>query len=42
MYVHGTALRDISDLLDREILIKEQAGGRSTSYVLKLTSTSFA
>jgi len=30
-----TALRDIRDLLERDILIKEQAGGRSTSYVLK-------
>jgi Fic family protein len=30
-----TALRDISDLLDRKILAKEEAGGRSTSYVLR-------
>ncbi len=29
-----TALRDITDLLNRQILQKEQAGGRSTSYVL--------
>jgi len=29
-----TALRDITDLLQRGILIKEEAGGRSTSYVL--------
>ncbi len=31
-----TALRDISDLLDRQILAKEEAGGRSTSYQLRL------
>ena len=30
-----TALRDISDLMDKEILRKEPAGGRSTSYELK-------
>lgn len=30
-----TALRDINDLLERKILIKENAGGRSTSYQLK-------
>lgn len=30
-----TALRDITDLLNRDILVKEKAGGRSTSYVLK-------
>ena len=29
-----TALRDINDLLTRKILIKEAAGGRSTSYIL--------
>lgn len=29
-----TALRDIKDLLGRQILSKEQGGGRSTSYVL--------
>jgi Fic family protein len=29
-----TALRDISDLLERGILIKDEAGGRSTSYSL--------
>jgi len=29
-----TALRDINDLLARKILIKEAAGGRSTSYAL--------
>jgi len=29
-----TALRDINDLLERKILIKEEGGGRSTSYKL--------
>lgn len=29
-----TALRDINDLLERKVLIKESAGGRSTSYQL--------
>lgn len=29
-----TALRDISDLLERGILVKDEAGGRSTSYSL--------
>ena len=29
-----TALRDINDLLQQGILVKEQGGGRSTSYVL--------
>jgi Fic family protein len=29
-----TALRDINDLLDRKILTKDEAGGRSTSYEL--------
>ncbi len=30
-----TALRDISDLLQKEILMKEEGGGRSTSYRVK-------
>lgn len=30
-----TALRDIQDLIEQEILIKEAAGGRSTAYILK-------
>jgi Fic family protein len=30
-----TALRDIQDLLERGILIKDSAGGRSTGYLLK-------
>jgi len=30
-----TALRDISDLLDRGVLVKAEAGGRSTHYELK-------
>lgn len=29
-----TALRDITDLVERGILIKDEAGGRSTSYSL--------
>ncbi len=33
-----TALRDINDLLNRGILAKDNAGGRSTSYVLCLPS----
>jgi Fic family protein len=28
-----TAIRDIQDLIERGILLKESAGGRSTSYV---------
>ncbi len=32
-----TALRDIGDLLDRRILIREEGGGRSTSYRLNLS-----
>ncbi len=32
-----TAGRDINDLLDRKILAKEQAGGRSTSYVIRVS-----
>lgn len=31
-----TALRDINELLARNILIKEDAGGRSTSYLLRV------
>ena len=30
-----TALRDINDLLQNDILVKEPAGGRSTDYILK-------
>jgi len=33
-----TALRDISDLVDRAVLAKEKAGGRSTSYALTLSA----
>ncbi|MGI8600437.1 MAG: Fic family protein [Chitinophagaceae bacterium] len=29
-----TAMRDIQNLMDRQILVKESSGGRSTSYVL--------
>lgn len=32
---HDSALRDIQDLMSKGILIKEDAGGRSTSYVLR-------
>lgn len=36
-----TALRDIGDLLRREILVKDPPGGRSTSYSLRpLSATS--
>jgi Fic family protein len=30
-----TAIRDIQDLIEKDILMKEPAGGRSTSYILK-------
>jgi len=33
-----TALRDTSDLLARQVLAKDEAGGRSTSYELHLPS----
>jgi Fic family protein len=33
---HDTALRDINDLVDRKILIKEAAGGRSTHYQISM------
>ncbi len=29
-----SAIRDINDLLDKEILVKESAGGRSTNYII--------
>jgi Fic family protein len=31
-----TAIRDINDLINKDILQKESAGGRSTNYVLKI------
>jgi Fic family protein len=31
-----TALRDIQDLISKNVLIKEMAGGRSTSYILSM------
>jgi Fic family protein len=34
-----TALRDISDLVERAVLAKDKAGGRSSSYVLKLPAS---
>ena len=33
---HDSALRDIQDLIERGVLVKDEAGGRSTSYSLKL------
>jgi Fic family protein len=30
-----TALRDIQDLIEQEILVREESGGRSTSYLLR-------
>jgi Fic family protein len=30
-----TALRDIQDLISKDILVQENAGGRSTSYDLR-------
>ncbi len=35
---NDTALRDVQDLLDKKILKKEKAGGRSTSYELRITN----
>ena len=29
-----TALRDIQDLIEQEVMVKENAGGRSTNYKL--------
>ena len=31
-------LRDIQDLIDKEILLREPGGGRSTSYVVNITT----
>ena len=31
---HDTALRDINDLIEKKVLIKEEGGGRSSSYIL--------
>jgi Fic family protein len=31
---HDTALRDINDLVEKKVLAKEEAGGRSSSYVM--------
>ena len=31
---HDTALRDIQDLIEKRILKQDEAGGRSTAYVL--------
>jgi len=35
-----TALRDIQDLMDKDILRQEKGGGRSTNYQLKFNSHS--
>jgi len=32
---HDTALRDIQDLVDKRVLVKDEGGGRSTGYNLK-------
>ena len=32
---HDTALRDIQDLIEKDVLVKNAAGGRSTSYSLR-------
>jgi Fic family protein len=32
---HDTALRDIQYLIDKDILVKDAGGGRSTGYSLK-------
>ena len=34
---HDTALRDVRYLIDKDVLVKDAAGGRSTSYSLKGT-----
>jgi Fic family protein len=34
-----TALRDISDLVERWVFAKDEAGGRSTSYVLNVSAS---
>jgi Fic family protein len=31
---HDTALRDVNDLVEKKVLTKEEAGGRSSSYIL--------
>ena len=33
-YSQDTALRDITDLVEHGILLKEDAGGRSTGYLI--------
>ena len=32
---HDTALRDIQDLVEQKVLVKDPAGGRSTNYLLE-------
>jgi hypothetical protein len=36
-----TALRDIQYLIDKEILVKEAGGGRSTNYTLLMPEINF-
>ena len=33
---HDTALRDIQDLVNQNVLVKDPAGGRSTNYLLNV------
>ena len=35
-----TAIRDINDLIKKEILQKEEAGGRSTNYAIRINVSS--
>lgn len=35
---HDTALRDLQDLVTKNVLMKDPAGGRSTNYVLNFQS----
>jgi len=34
---HDTALRDINELIEKKVLLKNDAGGRSVSYLLRKT-----
>ena len=33
---HDTALRDINDLIEKNILVKEEGGSKNTSYVMNI------
>lgn len=37
-----TALRDIQDLIEKDLLIKEEGGGRSTSYIINILPRNFS